>query len=111
MVHRVMRQVRRADLTRITRILRRSRIILRNQSGVHGPGDLQREPARQTLGGTLHRVRARIGRQGLLALRAEMESAVAAGATHGLLGSDGAIEANLTGTDAGFGVGEDEALE
>lgn len=108
---RVVRQVRRADIARIPRILGGSRIILSNQSRVHGLGDLQREPTRQTLGGTLHGVLAFVGWQSLLVLHTEMKSAVAAASAHCLLGGNGAVDTDLTGADAGFRVGEDEALE
>lgn len=110
-VHRVMCQVRRTHITRVTRILRRSRIILRNESRVHGSRDLQREPARETSGSPLDRVGALVHRESFLALDAEVQSAVTARATHCLLRSNSAIDANLAGTYTGCRVGEDEALE
>lgn len=83
---------------------------------VRGARDLQREATCQTLGGALDRILTFVGRQSLFALHAEVQGAVAAAATaaaaatHGLLWGDSAVDADLAGTDAGFGVGKDVAL-
>lgn len=107
---RVVCEVRRADLRRVTRVFGGSGVVLFNESRVHRLGDLEWEPTSETLRGALDGVLASVGGQGFLALHAQVEGAVAAGPAHCLLWCDGAIHPHLAGTDAGRGITEDVAL-
>lgn len=107
---RVVCEVGRTNLRRVTRVLGRSGIVLLNEGRVHGLGDLEREPAGETPGGTLDRVLASVGGQGFLTLHAQMEGAMTAGPAHCFLWCDSAIYPHLAGTDAGLRVAEDVAL-
>ena len=109
-INRVVRQIRRTNLRRVPRILRRSSIILRNKSRIHRLRDLKREPTRETLSSALNGVLASICWKGFLVFHAQVEGAVAACSAHCFLGSDGAVETDLASADACLGVAEDEAL-
>lgn len=107
---RVVCEVGRTDLRRVTRVLGGSSIVLLNEGRVHGLGDLEREPTGETLRGTLNGVLASVGGQGFLALHAQMEGTVAAGSAHCLLRCDGAVYPHLASTNAGLRVAEDVTL-
>ena len=107
---RVVCEVGRTDLRRVTGVLRGSGIVFLNKRWVYGLGDLQWESAGETLSGTLDGVLARVGGQGFLALHAQVKGAVTAGPAHCFLRCDGAVYPHLAGTDAGLGVAEDVAL-